>query len=118
MARLPEKFEPGRLRDRITIRRLTDAPTGKGGQTRTWATIAANIAAEVISISGREEVIANTLQGTATYRITIRHRAGIRTNDQVQWRGQELNILGPPVDPTGRRQIMQITADTSAPQNA
>lgn len=76
-----------------------------------------SIPAEVIGLGGREAMFANTLQGTATYRITIRYREGIQANDQILWRGQELNILAPPTDPTGRRRILQIMADSSAPQN-
>jgi SPP1 family predicted phage head-tail adaptor len=111
-------LQAGRLRERITIRRMTNTPTGKGGSTRAWADVVADLPAEVLGQSGREAVIANTLQGTATYRITIRYREGIQTSDQILWRDQELNILAPPSDPTGRREMMEIFADTSAPQNA
>jgi SPP1 family predicted phage head-tail adaptor len=118
-----QPFEAGRLRDKITIRRLEDAPTGRGGFDRSWMTIADRISAEVIGQSGREAVLANTLQGVATYRITIRYRKGLNAEDQVIWhRGPaddvELNVLAPPNDPWGRRQFLQIMADTSARQNA
>jgi head-tail adaptor len=117
----------GRLRDRITVKRLTDTPTGRGGFTRAWATVAgmSRMAAEVISISGREAVIANTLHGDATYRITIRWRPldqQPRTGDQIVWHAAggdvELNVKAPPSDRYGRREELQIIADTSAPQNA
>ena len=42
----------------------------------------------------------------------------IRARDQVLLNGLELNILGPPYDPTGRRQRTEFFADTSAPQGA
>lgn len=108
----------GRLRQLITIRRLTDVSNGKGGYKRGWSTLAENLRAEVISQSGRESVIANTLQGISTYKITIRHREGLKVNDQVIWNGQELNILAPPSDPTGKRQETLIFADTNTPQRA
>lgn len=108
----------GRLRDRITIRRPTDVQTAKGGLARSWSTLAANLPAEVLGQDGREAVIANTLQGISTYRITIRRRDDVRSGDQVLFGDLELNILGPPSDPTGRRQFVQFLADTSASQNA
>ncbi len=111
----------GRLRERIRVRRLSDAPDGGGGWTRGWATVADSLPAEVLGQSGREAVIANTLQGTATYKITVRHRTDLRANDQIIWLtgdDMELNILAPPVDPWGTRQETQIFADTSAPQEA
>lgn len=114
----------GRLRERISIRRKQDAQTAAGGQARSWVPRPGmtDVPAEILSQSGRESVIANTLQGIATYRITIRWREGIEASDQVLWKRKsgdvELNILAPPADPTGRREMLQILADTSAPQNA
>lgn len=111
-------LQAGRLRDFISIRRPTDISDGKGAYRRGWQNIADRLPAEVIGQSGREAVIATTLQGTATYRITIRYREGLKANDQIIWRDQELNILAPPSDPDGRREQLQILADTSSPQKA
>lgn len=117
----------GRLRERITVRRLTDTPTGKGGSTRGWAAVGgmSRISAEVIGQSGREAVIANTLQGIATYQVVIRWRplgSQPKVNDQVIWHAAggdvELNVLAPPVDRFGDKTQLQIFADTSAPQGA
>lgn len=108
----------GRLRNRITIRRATDTQTDAGGLSRTWSTLVRNLPAEVLGQSGREAVIGNTLQGIATFRITIRPRSDIRIGDQILWDGLELNIISPPSDPTGRREMMDFLADTSAPQGA
>lgn len=108
----------GRLRSRITIRRAVDSTTTAGGQARSWTTLAERLPAEVLGQGGRESVIANTLQGVATFKITIRHRTDIRTGDQVLYDGLELNILGPPTDPRGTRERVEFFADTSAPQNA
>lgn len=108
----------GRLNQRITIRRLADVSDGKGGYVRGWTTIAADVPAEVTGQSGREAVIANTLQGIAAFKIVTRYRADLRANDQVLWNGQELNITAPPSDPHGRRQELWIFADTSTPQQA
>ena len=122
-SRVPTPFEAGRLRDRIAIRRQVDVATGRGGFARDWQTLAGmgDVPAEVIGQSGREAVIANTLQGTATFRITIRYRDGIQAKDQIivtTMGDLELNVLAPPTDPTGRRQFLQILADTSAQQQA
>ena len=115
----------GRLRERITVKRLTSTATGRGATVRSWATVPgmARIPAEVIGQSGRESVIANTLQGTATYQVNIRWLAeGPRASDQIIWHAAggdvELNVLAPPVDRYGTRQELQIFADTSAPQGA
>jgi head-tail adaptor len=113
----------GRLNERIAVRRQQDVADGVGGFTRVWAPVEGfeRIWAEVIGINGRESVIQHTLQGVATYRITIRFprtRPFPRVNDQIVWRGLELNIIAPPIDPNGRREALQIMADTSTPQGA
>ncbi len=121
--RPPRRLEAGRLRETITIRRQQDVPDGKGGFVRDWSEFA-TVRAEVISQSGREAVIANTLQGVSTYRITIRSRpswrngGGPQARDQVLWRGQELNIVAPPADPNGFGEALVFIADTSTPQGA
>lgn len=108
----------GSLRDRITVRRLTDTPNGRGGFSRGWSTVIADLPAEVLGQSGREELIANTFQGVASFKITVRYRNDLRATDQVLWNGLELNIVAPPTDPDGRRERTEIFADTSTPQDA
>lgn len=123
-SRPPRRLEAGRLREVITIRRETDVPDGSGGYERSWVDFAKDIRAEVINQSGREAVIATTLQGVSTYRITIRSRpswrngGGPQASDQVLWRGLELNIVAPPADPNGFGEALVFIADTSAPQGA
>ncbi|HWT12295.1 MAG TPA: phage head closure protein [Allosphingosinicella sp.] len=117
----------GRLRDRVTLRRQTNIETGKGGYTQAWTTVVGmeRIHAEVIGQSGRESVIASTLQGVATYQINIRFRSGEtapQAKDQIIWHAPggdvELNVIAPPVDRYGTRVELQIFADTSTPQGA
>jgi SPP1 family predicted phage head-tail adaptor len=74
--------------------------------------------AEVRSISGREAVIANTLQGVSTFQVTIRYRDDIEASDQILWDARELNIVAPPEDRFGRKQWLTIVASTLAPQGA
>jgi head-tail adaptor len=114
----------GALREVIEIRRFTATPTGKGGQTRAWATLdgMSAVRAEATGQSGREAVIAHSLQGIETYLFRIHWRATeIRANDQIVWKSngnRELNILMPPQDRTGSREWLFILADTSSPQGA
>lgn len=117
-------FRAGRLRDRITIRRPTNASDGKGGQVRTWANLAVDLRAEVVSQNGREAVIASALQGINSYRIVIRRRTDLRTSDQILYTpagaatAQELNIKSATDDPFFPREATVIFADTEAPQGA
>ena len=104
----------GRLRSRVTIRRLTIGDDGHGGPTRTWNTLA-TVAAEVISQNGREAVIAGALQGVSAYRVTIRWRADPpRAADQLRLDdGTDLNIRTCD-DTDRRREQLVIFADTAS----
>ena len=108
-------LSPGRLRDRIDIRRatLTKKPKG-GGYDRSWSTLD-TVWAEVIGVNGREAVIAQALQGVSAYRITIRYREDVTDADQIVHRGRELNIRSVS-DPDGTREQLLILADTGSVQ--
>lgn len=103
----------GDLRDRIQIKRAVEADNGKGGYTTTW-TIIMQPWAQVIGLNGREAVIAQALQGVSYYRLRIRWRSDPpRPADQIILRGVTLNIRSV-ADPTGRREELQILADTAS----
>ena len=108
----------GRLRQRVTIRRLTDVPDGRGGYDRGWTTLATNLPAEVISQNGREAVIASALQGISSYKITLRRRTDLKPADQVLYSGQELNVRSIADDPFNPFQAIVLFADTETPQGA
>lgn len=109
-------MDAGELRHRITIRRETNTPDGKGGYDRSWSTLA-TVFAKVVSLNGREAVIGQTLQGISTFEITVRYRTDLQVSDQIEWSGRELNIHAAE-DKLGTRQWTVITASTEAPQGA
>jgi len=107
----------GELRHQVTIRRLMQTPNGSGGFIDTWDTLGTPWA-KVESLAGREAVLANTLQGIASYRITIRWRADMDTLDAVKYQmlladGTPLNIRDSS-DPDGRRFRLEIMADSGS----
>jgi len=105
-------LEAGDLRHRIEIRRGTKEKDGKGGSTIAWTPIAKPWA-EVISLDGKEAMAEHVKQGVASYRIRIRYREGINTNDQVRHGALELNITSA-ADPNGDREQLVILATTAA----
>jgi len=107
----------GDLRQRITIRRQSDVPDGKGGFDRGWTTLAANLSSQVINLNGREAIIAHVLQGVSYFQVTIRYRTDVQVSDQIEWEGRELNVHAAE-DRLGTRQWTTIMASTEAPQGA
>ena len=104
----------GRLRHRITIRRQTRTAKPKGGFETVWNDVA-DIWAEVIGLNGREAVIGQALQGISTFRVTIRWRTDLSDADQLRHGALDLNIRSI-TDPDGRREQLQIIADTGSVQ--
>lgn len=100
------------LRHQIEIRRRTRQKDGRGGYTDDWAQIARPWA-EVISRDGKESMAEHVMQGVSSYRIRIRYREGISTNDQVRYGALELNITSA-ADPDGTREQLVIIATTAA----
>ena len=105
----------GQLRNRIAIVRPVRRSTGKGGFTSDRMTIAGDVAAEVLGLTGTEAVKEKVLRGIRVYKITIRWRPGVLTSDQILYAGdaEPLNIRSA-VDPEGHRRWLVIHADTEA----
>jgi SPP1 family predicted phage head-tail adaptor len=111
-------FYSGKLREAITIRRKGEGKNDTTGGLRTgWATLADNLAAEVISLNGREALIGGVLQGVSFFKITVRYRTDLKASDQILWNGRELNIISAE-DELGTRQWTVIQASTAAPEGA
>lgn len=105
----------GRLRHRVEIWRYTDTPLsgGRPGYDRTWLKVR-TVRAEVIGQSGREAVIDKSLQGISSFRITMRWRADLSTEDQLRLRdGRTLAIRSMEADSSGAV-WWSILADTQA----
>lgn len=105
------------LKHRITVRRETDTPNGKGGYTTGWGD-AGTIFAEVTGLDGRESVMDRVLQGTSVYRIRVRFGADVGPADQLRsigecFGGRDLNIRSI-VDPNGDREQLVVMADTAS----
>lgn len=107
----------GQLRDRVTIRREIPVSNGKGGYTLSWLTLANDIAANVVSLNGREALLGSVLQGISAFQITIRYRTDIQASDQILWKGRELNVHNAE-DRAGTRTWTTIQASNEAPQGA
>lgn len=102
-----------RFRHPVEIRRATQLQNAKGGYDVVWTSVT-RAYAEIVSLGGRESVMAETLQGVEVYRITLRWRAGVMPEDQIRLLGgRDLNIRSAE-DPTGKRELLVIVADNSS----
>ena len=91
----------GKLRHYVTFNRLVRTPDGHGGFTPSMDPYL-TAGAMIEGLDGRESMLAESFQGIAHYRITIRARSGLLTSDQAALPdGTVLNIRSV-IDPDGR----------------
>jgi SPP1 family predicted phage head-tail adaptor len=103
----------GHLRQRIIIRRAEQVQNVKGGYDSAWLTLGTP-KAHVEGLDGRETLLAQALQGVATFRITIRWRGDILASDQIVLPdGRELNVRSATA-PYGRQRWLTILADSES----
>ena len=74
---------PGNLNRRLTLEVPTEAADGAGGVTRGYA-VAATLWAELVPLSARGAVTADSLGNTQRYRIVIRAYGGITTRHRFR----------------------------------
>lgn len=75
-------MQSGKLRDYITIQTYTDAVNYYGETTKNWVTFQ-NMYASILSISGREYIQSEKVQGDSIHKIKIRHLAGVTDKMRV-----------------------------------
>ncbi len=84
----------GRLRHRVTLQQQTAAYDALGRQSRqpTQWTNVAQLWAEVRELSGKESERAKQMAADASHSVTIRHRAGVSSQNRILFRGRALEV--------------------------
>ena len=111
-------MQAGRLRHLIRIERPVQTRSGdRGGYTTTWQTVVDDLPADVIPLSGRELLAAQSTQSEITTRCTIRWRDDLNATMRVVHTccgGAVHNIRAILPDPTFRRHInLMLTTGTN-----
>lgn len=99
----------GELSRRVTLLRPLEAADVAGGVSvvtwqpyaRTWAKIEES--------SGTEATEARQLTGAREVRVWIRYRADVKSSHRVQYGNRVLELVRPPVDRDGRREVLTLT---------
>lgn len=92
----------GDLRERVVIQEAVESPDGGGGAALTWRDIA-TVWAEIIPLSGREQIEAGGLVGVSAYRVNIRRRVDVTSAHRLVWGETTLVIKSPPTADVRRR---------------
>lgn len=83
----------GRLRHRVDFQRLEIVQDSDGAQEESWVnSFPTMISAEIMPLSGRELIAADSVQSKVNTRIRIRYRPDIASKMRVVHRGNYYNI--------------------------
>jgi len=82
----------GQLRHRITIQSVGSSYDDYGDLSNSWSTLA-TVWASISPISGKEERIADQMQGVETHSIKIRYRSGVTAQNRILFGSRTFEIM-------------------------
>lgn len=92
---------------RITIERKAVARNAIGEEIETWSPLAA-VWAEAHPTRGREFFAAGGDQARADVMFRILYRTDVTEEDRVIWSGVAHDIVAPPVNVAGQREVLEL----------
>lgn len=88
-------IQAGRLRHRVSIQRRQESQNSDTGEiNHTWVNVWSSVPAEIVPLSAREFVAAQSVQSEVVARMTIRYRAGLTAKMRIVHKGTAYNIAG------------------------
>lgn len=84
----------GKMDQRITLQRATEAPDGVGGTVRSWSNLRTDPCpwAAVMAKAGRESMMEGRMTATYIVLFTIYNRDDLSEVDRILWNGEAYNI--------------------------
>lgn len=90
----------GRIDAQVTIQQSGGSRDGFGLTAPTWSTFAADLWAEILTVSGREFSQGEQTRATLTHRVRIRDLAGVAPRMRLLWGSRVLQIVAVRPDET------------------
>ena len=109
----------GKLRELVTLQKRNLVDNGRGGRSRPagqdeWVNVdRASMRAEIIPLRGDEALQNVVLRSMQTYRVTVRWRADVTTDQRLLWGTLALDIKSAARSPDRRDLVM--TCESGVP---
>ena len=100
-------MEPGKLRHRVTIEALSEAQSGQGDITETWAT-GTTVWGSVEPLTGRELLNAQVVYSDVTHRVRLRFKSGLSTRGHRLKHRTRILHIGSIIDPTELNEQLEL----------
>jgi SPP1 family predicted phage head-tail adaptor len=101
----------GELDQRITIRQRAAGLDAHGHPSGAWTNVA-TVWAAARPITGREFFAAGETRSEVSVKFRIRYRTGITAAMQVLWRGVAHDIVAPPMELFGGKEVLELMCST------
>ena len=107
------------LTERISVVYFETERNTRGDIVKTSEVVRCTVWAKVLPIAAKTTDTTPARENIVTYRVTIRHRADIKPDDEIIWRGKRLKITTPPFDLEARKcwlqfECMEVVQDGKA----
>ena len=99
----------GDLRERVALKSVSTQRDEVGGLVETWATVA-TVSAKIEPMSARESWYRQQMNAAASWKVSIRWRAGMTTKQRITWGSRTFEVRGV-TDPDNRRRFLELACD-------
>lgn len=86
------------LSEKISVRYYEFTRNARGDLVKGTESVRCMVWAKILPLTSKIENNLPERLNTVTYRVTIRYRADIMTDDEIVWRGKRFTITTPPID--------------------
>lgn len=105
-------MDAGRLNQSLILQRKSVTRDAMGGEVITWVDVV-TVYAAAEPIRGNKYVALQQSESEISIMFTIYYRADIDATWRVKWRGTPYELDGPPIDPNGANQWLEIFCRTA-----
>lgn len=103
----------GELRASILLKRKVATRDAKGGEVVTYPPVLPRVSAKAEPIRGRQYEALQSAQSDVEIRFTIYYRTDVKSDWRLEWRGQDYEIIGPPIDVGAEKKWLELMCKTS-----
>ena len=104
-------MDAGAMSAKVVLKRRE--ATQESGREVVSYPVVATVAAKAEPIRGREFMALQQAQSEIDIRFTIYYRTDVRADWRVEWRGQDYEVVGPPIDVGARKEWLELMCRTA-----
>ena len=105
-------MQAAELVNQIVLKSKSSTQNSRGGEVITYTTVA-TVAAAAHPIRGREYEMFHVAGSDIDIRFTIYYREDVGAGWRVTWRGQDYEVIGPPIDVNAKKMWLELMCRTA-----